>query len=94
MLTAGFNWSRAPARRTQKARRYQKEYTRGRDGSTTREHACGSVHGAELVSGLGLKEAKELVDSAPKPIKEGVSKDEANAAKAKLEEAGAKVDVQ
>jgi large subunit ribosomal protein L7/L12 len=48
----------------------------------------------ELVSGLGLKEAKELVDSAPKPIKEGVSKDEANAAKAKLEEAGAKVDVQ
>jgi large subunit ribosomal protein L7/L12 len=48
----------------------------------------------ELVPGLGLKEAKELVDSAPKPIKEGVSKDEANAAKAKLEEAGAKVDVQ
>ena len=48
----------------------------------------------ELVSGLGLKEAKELVDSAPKPIKEGVSKDEANAAKAKLEEAGAKADIQ
>jgi large subunit ribosomal protein L7/L12 len=47
----------------------------------------------ELTS-LGLKEAKELVDSAPKPVKEGVTKDEANAAKAKLEEAGAKVDVQ
>jgi len=46
----------------------------------------------ELTS-LGLKEAKELVDSAPKPVKEGVSKDEANAAKAKLEEAGAKVEV-
>jgi len=47
----------------------------------------------ELTS-LGLKEAKELVDSSPKAVKEGVSKDEANAAKAKLEEAGAKVDVQ
>jgi large subunit ribosomal protein L7/L12 len=47
----------------------------------------------ELTS-LGLKEAKDLVDSAPKAVKEGVTKDEANAAKAKLEEAGAKVDVQ
>ncbi len=46
----------------------------------------------ELTS-LGLKEAKDLVDGAPKPIKSGVSKDEANAAKAKLEEAGAKADV-
>ena len=47
----------------------------------------------ELTS-LGLKEAKELVDSSPKAVKEGVNKDEANAAKAKLEEAGAKVEVQ
>ena len=46
----------------------------------------------ELTS-LGLKEAKELVDAAPKPIKEGVSKDEANALKAHLEEAGAEVEV-
>jgi len=46
----------------------------------------------ELTS-LGLKEAKDLVDGAPKAVKEGVSKDEANAAKAKLEEAGAKVEV-
>lgn len=46
----------------------------------------------ELTS-LGLKEAKELVDSAPKAIKEGVSKDEANALKAQLEEAGAEVEV-
>ncbi|MHA6792697.1 50S ribosomal protein L7/L12 [Pseudonocardia bannensis] len=45
----------------------------------------------ELVSGLGLKEAKDLVESAPKPILEGVAKDAAEAAKAKLEEAGAKV---
>ncbi|HYJ12664.1 MAG TPA: 50S ribosomal protein L7/L12 [Thermomicrobiales bacterium] len=46
----------------------------------------------ELTS-LGLKEAKDLVDSAPKAIKEGVAKDEAEAAKAKLEEAGAKAEV-
>ena len=45
----------------------------------------------ELVSGLGLKEAKDLVESAPKPILEAVAKDAADAAKAKLEEAGAKV---
>jgi large subunit ribosomal protein L7/L12 len=46
----------------------------------------------ELTS-LGLKEAKDLVDSAPKPVKEGVTKEEAAAAKAKLEEAGAKAEV-
>ena len=46
----------------------------------------------ELTS-LGLKEAKELVDAAPKAIKEGVSKDEANALKAQLEEAGAEVEI-
>jgi len=46
----------------------------------------------ELTS-LGLKEAKELVDAAPKPIKEGISKDEANALKSQLEEAGAEVEV-
>jgi large subunit ribosomal protein L7/L12 len=46
----------------------------------------------ELTS-LGLKEAKDLVDSAPKAIKQGVAKDEADAAKAKLEEAGAKVEI-
>ena len=45
----------------------------------------------ELVSGLGLKEAKDLVESAPKPILEGVPKDAAEAAQAKLQEAGAKV---
>ena len=46
----------------------------------------------ELTS-LGLKEAKDVVDGAPKPVKQAVSKEEANAAKAKLEEAGAKADV-
>jgi large subunit ribosomal protein L7/L12 len=46
----------------------------------------------ELTS-LGLKEAKDLVDGAPKPVKEGVAKEEAEAARAKLEEAGAKAEV-
>jgi large subunit ribosomal protein L7/L12 len=46
----------------------------------------------ELTS-LGLKESKELVDAAPKAIKEGVSKDEANALKSSLEEAGAEVEI-
>ena len=45
----------------------------------------------EIVSGLGLKEAKELVEGAPKALLEGASKDDAEAAKTKLEEAGAKV---
>lgn len=45
------------------------------------------------LTGLGLKEAKELVDSAPKPLKEGVSKDEAEGLKTSLEEAGAEVEV-
>ncbi|WP_457625848.1 50S ribosomal protein L7/L12 [Persephonella sp.] len=45
------------------------------------------------ITGLGLKEAKELVDSAPKAVKEGVSKEEAEQIKAKLEEAGATVEI-
>ena len=45
------------------------------------------------ITGLGLKEAKDLVDAAPKAVKEGVTKEEADAAKAKLEEVGAKVEV-
>ena len=45
------------------------------------------------LTGLGLKDAKELVDSAPKAVKEGVSKDEAEALKAQLEEAGAEVEL-
>jgi large subunit ribosomal protein L7/L12 len=45
------------------------------------------------LTGLGLKEAKDLVDSAPKPLKEGVAKDEADALKKQLEEAGAEVEI-
>ncbi len=45
------------------------------------------------ITSLGLKEAKDLVDNVPKPVKEKVSKEEANSIKAKLEEQGAKVDI-
>ena len=45
------------------------------------------------ITGLGLKEAKDLVDGAPKPVKEAISKADAEAAKKKLEEAGAKVEL-
>ena len=45
------------------------------------------------LTGLGLKEAKDLVDAAPKPVKEGVAKDEAEALKKSLEEAGAEVEI-
>ena len=45
------------------------------------------------ITGLGLKEAKDLVDSAPKPVKEGVAQDEADTIKAQLEEAGASVEL-
>jgi large subunit ribosomal protein L7/L12 len=45
------------------------------------------------ITGLGLKEAKDLVEGAPKPVKEGVNKDEAEKVKAQLEKAGAKVEL-
>ena len=51
------------------------------------------VKAVREITGLGLKDAKELVDNAPKAIKEGVAKEEAEEAKAKLEEAGAKVEL-
>lgn len=51
------------------------------------------VKAVKTITGLGLKEAKAMVDSAPAPVKEGVSKDEADSIKAQLEEAGASVEV-
>ena len=45
------------------------------------------------ITGLGLKEAKDLVDGAPQPVKEGIAEDEANSIKAQLEEAGAEVEL-
>ncbi len=53
----------------------------------------GVVKVVKEVTGLGLKEAKDLVDGAPKAVKEGVSKEEAESIKAQLEEAGAEVEV-
>ena len=53
----------------------------------------GVIKAVREITGLGLKEAKDLVDGAPKPVKEGVSKADAEAAKKKLEEAGAKADL-
>jgi large subunit ribosomal protein L7/L12 len=51
------------------------------------------IRAVRELTNLGLKESKDLVEAAPKPVKEGVNKDEANAAKAKLEEAGAKAEI-
>ena len=51
------------------------------------------IKAVRQITGLGLKEAKALVDSAPKPVKEGISKEEAEAIKKQLEEAGAEVEI-
>jgi large subunit ribosomal protein L7/L12 len=53
----------------------------------------GVIKVVRAVTGLGLKEAKDLVDSAPKAVKEGVNEEEANSVKAQLEEAGATVEL-
>ena len=53
----------------------------------------GVIKAVREITGLGLKEAKDLVDGAPKPLKEGVAKADAEAAKKKLEEAGAKAEL-
>lgn len=53
----------------------------------------GVIKAVREITGLGLKEAKDLVDGAPKPVKEGISKADAEAAKKKLEEAGAKAEI-
>jgi large subunit ribosomal protein L7/L12 len=57
------------------------------------ENKVNVIKAVRELTGLGLKEAKDLVDGAPKPVKEGISKADAEAAKKKLEEAGAKVGV-
>lgn len=57
------------------------------------ENKVNVIKAVRELTGLGLKEAKDLVDGAPKPVKEAVSKADAEAAKKKLEEAGAKVEI-
>ena len=57
------------------------------------ENKVGVIKVVRTLTGLGLKEAKDVVDKAPSPLKEGVTKDEANGLKTQLEEAGAKVEI-
>ena len=57
------------------------------------EKKVGVIKAVRAMTGLGLKEAKDLVESAPTPVREGVTKDEAEEAKKQLEEAGATVEV-
>ena len=57
------------------------------------ENKVNVIKAVRELTGLGLKEAKDLVDGAPKPVKEGVNKTDAEAAKKKLEEAGAKAEI-
>jgi large subunit ribosomal protein L7/L12 len=61
--------------------------------SATGDNKVNVIKVVRAVTGLGLKEAKDLVDGAPKPVKEGVSKKDAEEIKKQLEEAGAKVEV-
>src|SRR6476661_3624881 len=57
------------------------------------ENKVNTIKAVREVTGLGLKEAKDLVDGAPKPVKEGINKADAEAIKKKMEEAGAKVEI-
>ena len=61
--------------------------------ATIGDNKVNVIKAVRELTGLGLKEAKDLVDGAPKPVKEGISKADAEAAKKKLEDAGAKVEV-
>ncbi|MBK9114929.1 MAG: 50S ribosomal protein L7/L12 [Betaproteobacteria bacterium] len=61
--------------------------------ATVGENKVNVIKAVRELTGLGLKEAKDLVDGAPKPVKEGVNKADSEAAKKKLEEAGAKVEI-
>jgi large subunit ribosomal protein L7/L12 len=61
--------------------------------ATVGENKVNVIKAVRELTGLGLKEAKDLVDGAPKAVKEGVNKADADAAKKKLEDAGAKVEV-
>jgi large subunit ribosomal protein L7/L12 len=78
----------APAAAGEEQTEFNVELT---DGGANKLNVIKAIR--EVVAGLGLKEAKDLVDGAPKMVKEGVSKDEAAKIKEKLEAAGAKVTV-
>ena len=61
--------------------------------TATGDNKINVIKAVRALTGLGLKEAKDLVEGAPKPVKEAASKDDADAAKAALEEAGATVEL-
>jgi len=67
------------------------EFTVSLDGLAAADKKINVIKVVREITGLGLKEAKDLVEAAPKPVKENVSKDEAEALKKKLEDGGAKV---
>jgi large subunit ribosomal protein L7/L12 len=73
------------------AKAEQTEFTVVLDGLADPAKKINVIKVVREITNLGLKEAKELVEGAPKPVKENVSKDEANAVKKKLEDGGAKV---
>ena len=64
-----------------------------RDADSFGENKVNVIKAVRELTGLGLKEAKDLVDGAPKPVKEGIPKADAEAAKKKLEDAGAKAEI-
>ena len=67
------------------------EFTVSLDGLAAADKKINVIKVVREITGLGLKEAKDLVEGAPKPVKENISKDDAEAIKKKLEEGGAKV---
>ena len=69
------------------------EFTVSLDGLADPAKKINVIKVVREITGLGLKEAKDLVDGAPKPVKEGIAKADAEAAKKKLEEAGAKAEL-
>ena len=79
-------------RRRRRGRRREDRVQRHAAGSR-REQGVSVIKAVREITGLGLKEAKDLVDGAPKAVKEGMNKADAEAAKKKLEEAGAKVEL-
>jgi large subunit ribosomal protein L7/L12 len=89
VMTAGPGGGGAAAAPEAKAE--QTEFTVVLDGLADPAKKINVIKVVREITNLGLKEAKELVEGAPKPVKENVSKDEANAVKKKLEDGGAKV---
>ena len=83
----------APAAGAGEAASESTEFKVTLEGPVPADKKIGIIKVVREATGLGLKEAKDLVESAPKPIKEGATKDEANEVKKKIEAAGGQVDV-